>query len=80
MHSTRARYILEPKAVFESRNPLEFPGPSICDGVHATSISTSGLSALFTNEIFGKKFSDVGVFFLYSKNIHWKEFLISCAF
>jgi len=79
MHSTRARYIVESKMVFESRSTLEFPGPSTCDCVHATSTSTSGPSALFTNEIFERKFSDVGVGFLCSKNIHLKEFLISYA-
>ena len=79
MHSTRSRFIPESKVAFESRNPLEFSDPSTCDAVHVTSVSTSGPSALFTNEIFERKFSDVGVFFLYSKNVNWKEFLISYA-
>jgi hypothetical protein len=74
-----AWYILEPKVAFESRNWLEFPGSSACDGVLASSVQTPGPPALFTNEILEGNISDVG-FFLCSKHIHWKEFLIYYAF
>lgn len=64
MHSTRELYIVEPKVAFESRNPLAISGPSTWEKLLACSVRTSGPSALFTNEILGRKISEVEVDFL----------------